>query len=142
MEYGETMSQIANFGIPNLLLPFPEECKAELPKMLLNVSIHSLYFHENRKRCYTKKEPSFDNMCGRVFLSQIGMPPSCRLPPVVQKEVSKEKVQAANMRRKPWKKRRSKDPLLTAGVKKIFTVHGNIVLRRGTNGTCVNFKVM
>lgn len=144
LTYGETMSQIANFGIPDLLLPFPEECRKELPKMLLNVSIHSLYFHANRGSFHRKKEPSFDNMCGRVFLPQVTIPGSSRLPPV-QKEISKEKMQAANMRRKAWKKRRN---LLTMtdskskSVRQIFTMHGNIVLRAESSGTCVNFKVL
>ena len=82
---------------------------------------------------HPRKSPSFENICGSVYLSC--MMPLQNLPPRPDERIFRGgKVLS--------RKRGGRSLLLqNKFATEIFTIHGNLVLKRSAYGTVVNFKV-
>lgn len=99
---------------------------------------------------HARKQPSFENICGCVFLPYMTLPPSM-LPPSPEPKIFTEGKASARKRSSGSSsagrnKRLENNPSSASssldGIgKDVFTVHGNLVLKKMGYGTLVNFKV-
>jgi len=79
---------------------------------------------------HPKKDPAFENICGSVYLSC--MAPYDSLPPPADPTIF--------VRGRKKRGRVSGKWFASGDGHEIFTVHGNLVLKKGRYGTTVNFK--
>ena len=135
--------------------------RGEIPFFLRDLTVRCLVFspdtgklsaRESGKRCRTPhtkhgssssnsfhpfKAPAFENICGSVYLP--GLKPES-LPPAVRQSQASCAVfggsGAASVRGG-----RSSSWFMSMNSTEVFTVHGNMVLRRQGNGTSLIFKV-
>lgn len=144
---GETLRQVAEYGIPGMILPF---CNSgiRMPVHLMNLPLQSIYLHSagvgsaENMGYYAERQPWFDNMCGSILMPGFRIPDNDMLPPLPNEEPSNAKLQASHARKKLWKRRRQASSVVGAQSKRqIFSVYGNLVMRKELSGICVTFKV-
>jgi hypothetical protein len=115
----------------------------ELPALLLDIPLDSMHLHaytaqQQEQRSHPEKPPSFENMCGRLYIPLVHIPRPEFLPPEPRKDMfPAEEDSRLNISATVTGTGRS----MPASMRKIYTTQGNLVLRKEGYGTSVNFKV-
>jgi hypothetical protein len=115
----------------------------ELPALLLDMPLDSMHLHaytaqQQEQRSHPEKPPSFENMCGRLYIPLVHIPRPEFLPPEPRKDMfPAEEDSRLNISATVTGAGRS----MPASMRKIYTTQGNLVLRKEGYGTSVNFKV-
>lgn len=160
----KSLQQLVDDGMPFVLHSACCTCqKWKVPFFLRDVQVEGLYFcpnnHEAKHmvRCKTHqprqhpseqqegtwfhayKEPSFENICGSVFLPYL-MPVEDGIPPLQDARVLRRSSKGSKAKQRS-KRKRGSSALNRKKGSEIFTVHGNLCLRKRTYGTSINFKV-